>query len=91
MEALLKKTDPENQNSQYYLALENVKVDARQQRESIQKSVDAQANQLKNQYEYDLKEHLEKVKEIETQKYHEENRPKLKEKISQYESSLIQR
>lgn len=91
LEALLKKTDPENQDSQYYLALENVKVDARQQRESIQKSVDAQANQLKNQYEYDLKEHLEKVKEIETQKYHEENRPKLKEKISQYESSLIQR
>lgn len=91
LEALLRKTDPENQDSQYYLALENVKVDARQQRESIQKSVDAQANQLKNQYEYDLKEHLEKVKEIETQKYHEENRPKLKEKISQYESSLIQR
>ena len=91
LEALLKKTDPENQDSQYYLALENVKVDARQQRESIQKSVDAQANQLKNQYEYNLKEHLEKVKEIETQKYHEENRPKLKEEIRQYESSLIQR
>ena len=91
LEALLRKTDPENQDSQYYLALENVKVDARQQRESIQKSVDAQANQLKNQYEYNLKEHLEKVKEIETQKYHEENRPKLKEEIRQYESSLIQR